>query len=52
MKVTHYCSETGSQPVSPNALFGALLSRSPITDCVWQEHRYVPALASDGEVVA
>ena len=36
--------------IKPQALFNVLLSRAPITDCVWQEHAFVTGLMSAGEV--
>ena len=50
MKATFYLLGN-DQPVNPTELFGALLSRSPIADCVWQEHACLPILANDGEVL-
>jgi hypothetical protein len=38
------------EPVSPQVLFAALMPLSPITDCVWQEHKFVTGLMSQDEV--
>ncbi len=50
MNATAYCADSGNLPVAPQYLFNLLLKRIPITDCVWQEHRFVPALKSQDEV--